>query len=257
VASYKTKVTSLNANELYTEAGKGTILTAQGGPLGVFYGLKTEGIFATDAEAAASGLKRYFSNGDVKNFRAGDIRFKDFNGDGYIDDSDRTVIGNPSPDFTGMISNNIQWKNIALEAIITYSYGNDVYNYLRSDLESMSNTNNQTLAVRNRWRTEGHVTNVPRADYGDPMGNGNFSDRWIEDGSFICLKSLSLSYKLPVKRVLKSFSVFATGYNLLTLTKYLGYNPEFSASGSPFQQGIDYGLQPLSSSFIVGVRMGL
>jgi hypothetical protein len=122
----------------------------------------------------------------------------------------------------------------------------------------MQGPENQTLAVRNRWQANGQVTPVPRAAWGDPMGNARFSDRWIEDGSYLRLRSVSMSYTLPfTKGFLKSSSVYLTGNNLLTFSKYLGYDPEFSASGNPLMQGVDTGLEPQFRSVLLGFRLGL
>jgi hypothetical protein len=130
---------------------------------------------------------------------------------------------------------------------------------VRAALESEANANNQLLSVNNRWRAPGQVTATPKASWGDPMGNSSFSDRWIEDGSFFRLKTISLSYDLPIngKKSIKYVTVYATGNNLLTFTKYLGYDPEFYSSETPLARGIDVGLEPQFKSFILGIRMGL
>ncbi len=100
---------------------------------------------------------------------------------------------------------------------------------------------------------------MPKASWGDPMGNNRFSDRWIEDGSYLRLRALNLTYNVPLKATaaFKNIAVSVTGNNLFTATKYLGYDPEFSASQSPLAQGIDTGLDPLFKSVILGVRLGL
>jgi len=134
-----------------------------------------------------------------------------------------------------------------------------VYNGVRAVLESGSNVYNQLASVVNRWRAPGQVTSMPKATWGDPMGNNSFSDRWIEDGSFLRLKMVSLSYNVPLKPGyrLKYLTVYATANNLLTFTKYLGYDPEFQAAGSIFARGVDVGLEPQFKSVIAGVRIGL
>jgi hypothetical protein len=168
------------------------------------------------------------------------------------------VIGDPNPDFTGSISNFVSWKRISFDALITFSKGNDIFNYTRYVLESMMDFNNQTPRVINRWRTNDQVTTVPRASFGDPSGNARFSDRWIEDGSYLRLRTISITYDIPIKEgiIVKYAKIYATGNNLVTLTKYLGYDPEFSASGSVFTQGIDVGLEPQYKSVQLGVRIG-
>jgi len=125
-------------------------------------------------------------------------------------------------------------------------------------LESMSGYANQTEAILSRWKTNGQVTNIPKATWGDPMGNSRFSDRWIEDGSYIRLKTVSLAYNIPIKPgAVKYIQVYGTGNNLYTLTKYLGYDPEFSAANGVFGQGMDIMLEPQYKSVQAGVRIGL
>ena len=141
---------------------------------------------------------------------------------------------------------------------MNYSLGNDVYNYQRALLESGSSFYNQTVAVTNRWKVEGHETNMPKATYGDPKGNNRFSDRWIEDGSYIRLKDVTLSYKVPVSASwLQGLTVWCAGTNLLTFSKYLGSDPEFSFSNNVLYQGIDNGMLGQSRSFHVGVKINL
>ena len=241
-----------------------TILTAVNHSAGVFFGYETDGVFASTAEAydAEKGdwvLKTYDVNTGVKTpLEAGDVKFVDQNGDGLISVDDRVIIGNPNPDFYGNISSNLTYKNFSLTATLNYSLGNDVYNYQRALLESGSSFYNQTVAVTNRWRVEGHETDIPKATYGDPKGNNRFSDRWIEDGSYIRLKDVTLSYKVPVSASwLQGLTVWCAGTNLLTFSKYLGSDPEFSFSNNVLYQGIDNGLLGQSRSFHVGVKINL
>ena len=110
----------------------------------------------------------------------------------------------------------------------------------------------------NRWTGDGQVTNQPRAVWGDPMGNARFSDRWIEDGSYLRLKTLTLSYDVPVKsNYLEGIKIWASADNLLTFTKYLGLDPEFSAGNSVYMQGIDAGLVPQTRTFTIGIKLNL
>jgi len=253
----RNKVVEVPNNFFITEYAGASILTFEGLTATQFYGYTTNGVFATDAEAA--GVVKINSNGSVTNFKGGDIRFIDLNGDNIISDNDRQVIGDPSPDFTGGFDNRLIWKNFELNTLFTFSYGNDVFNYVRYRLESASGVENQLLSVNNRWRGQGHITNMPKATWGDPMGNARFSDRWIEDGSYIRLRSLSLQYNLPMKprSFLKSTTIYAIANNVFTLTEYKGYDPEFSVTPSIFSQGIDTGLDPQFRNITVGVRLGL
>ncbi len=258
LSRYKTKVLSFPGNERITGTYGATILTRTGEPVNLFYGYKTLGVFATQAEAAASGLRALMPNTDLVPFSAGDVHFQDIDGNDIIDENDRQIIGDPNPDLTGLLSNRITWKNLVVDMGISFTVGNDVYNHLRFRLESMQNADNQTPAVLSRWRQEGQVTDVPAARWGDPIGNARFSDRWIEDGSFLRLKYVTLSYTLPLKtRFINTLEMFVRGYNLLTLTGYLGMDPEFSLGDSPLVQGIDFGLTPQPRSFFFGFNVGL
>jgi TonB-linked SusC/RagA family outer membrane protein len=259
ISTYKNKITAVPNNAFTTNYADATILTAVGGAANVFYGYTTNGVYTTDAEAAAAGLTRKSTNGSSAAFKGGDIRFTDVDNNKLIDERDRSVIGNPNPDLTGGFTSRLGWKRFELNTLFTFSQGNDVFNYVRYRLESMSDVNNQLESVNNRWRGNGQITTTPKATWGDPMGNSRFSDRWIEDGSYFRLRTLSISYNVPLKAgtFLKSVSIYATANNVFTLTKYKGYDPEFSASSSVFAQGIDTGLDPLYRSVTLGARIGL
>jgi TonB-linked SusC/RagA family outer membrane protein len=259
---YRNEILSLSGDPIHTQVLDGEVITQVGSAAGLFYGYKTEGVYSTVAEAANANLQTITPNGTYAKFGAGDVRFVDVvrNGvkDGIIDANDKQVIGNPNPDLYGSFTNKFSYKNLMLTALFTFSYGNDVYNYQRSLLESGKDFSNQTLSMLNRWTSENQVTNQPRATYGDPMGNARFSDRWIEDGSYLRLKSLILSYNLPVKsRLLQSINVWASANNLLTFTKYLGLDPEFSNQNSVLYQGVDAGMLSAGKSYNVGVKFSL
>ncbi|GAB3349140.1 TonB-dependent receptor [Arachidicoccus ginsenosidivorans] len=259
IAKYTSIITKLPTGPIYTDFADGVILTSIDNAPNLFFGYKTNGVYSSDQEATAAGLSKLNSNGTTSIFHGGDVRFVDLNGDKVIDEQDRQVIGNPNPDFYGGANTAITFSNWTLSALVTFMKGNDLYNYARRQLESENNFYNQTAAIKNRWRTDGQITAIPKATWADPMGNSRFSDRWIEDGSYIRLKNLSLSYNIPLKanKALKSMNVFLTGTNLLTLTKYLGYDPEFSATSSVFGQGVDTFLEPQYKSIELGVKVGL
>ena len=242
--------------------GTGNVATIVGQSAGVFYGYKTAGVFSTDAEAKAAGKDGYLyqldETGAKQDFKAGDMHFVDLNGDGKIDDSDKTIIGNPNPDIYGNLFARATWGNLTLSAVFGYSVGNDIYNYQRSVIEGGKNFYNQSTAMVNRWRSEGQVTNIPRISYDDEMGNSRFSDRWIEDGSYLKLRSLNLNYKVPVSTSwLQGMQVWVEANNLFTLTKYLGGDPEMSASNAVLYQGIDTGCISAGRTFTVGLKLNL
>lgn len=254
----RNKVSNLGGNQqLITNYSGATIITQIGSAANLFYGYKTKGVYVSDNEALATGLRNKTADGNFIAFEGGDLRFADVNGDLIIDEQDRQVIGNPNPDFTGSYNNKVSYKQWTLDALFTFCYGNDIYNGTRAALEGMSNYNNQTLAVVNRWQTNGQVTNIPRASWDDPSRNSRFSDRWIEDGSYLKLRSVALSYKLPKLAFFRSATVYAIANNLFTLTKYKGYDPEFSAGNSVFARGVDIGLEPGTRSMQLGVKIGL
>ena len=265
IGHYANKVTKLPDGDYTTSVyGDNNILTSVGNPVGLFYGYKTAGVFATDAEAKAAGKDGYLymeDNAGLRNdFKAGDVHFVDQNNDGKISELDKVVIGDPNPDIYGNIFATINYKNLTLTMGWNYSLGNDVYNYQRSILNSGSTFYNQQVAEVAHWRYEGQQTDLPRLAYGDPMGNNRFSDRWIEDGSYLRLKTLNLSYKVPVPGSwtwLQGLTVWAQANNLLTFTKYLGSDPEFSIGNGVLYQGIDCGNIAQGRSFQCGVKINL
>ena len=266
VGHYMNKVTKLpeGFNGISSIYGDENILTSVGNPVALFYGYRTKGIFADDASAKAAGLGDYLymeDNAGNKNyFTAGDVQFVDVNGDGRIDENDKTVIGNPNPDYYGNIFAMVNWKNLTLSVGFNYSVGNDVYNYQRSVLNAGSAFYNQQVAEVNRWRYEGQVADLPKATFGDPLGNNRFSDRWIEDGSYLRLKTVNLSYKVPVPGSwtwLQGLTIWAEAQNLFTFTRYLGTDPEFSMANGVMYQGIDCGRLAHGRSIMGGLKINL
>ena len=263
VGHYKNELTSLpDADYVDNQVLGATIRSQVGQPVNVFYGFKTNGVFATSEEAQSAALSIKAANGSKQYFGAGDMRFVDLYNDpanpGVINDDDRTVIGDPNPDIYGNIFSTLAYKRLKLDVNLTYSLGNDVYNYLRQQLESGSRFLNQTTAMNRRWQNEGQQTDIPRITFQDPMGNARFSDRWIEDGSYLRLKTVTLSYDLPLhSEFIQGLQFWIQGNNLLTLTKYLGSDPEFSMTSNVIGQGIDMGLVGQSRSVVAGVKINL
>jgi TonB-linked outer membrane protein, SusC/RagA family len=202
-----------------------------------YYGYKTLGVFSTPQAAITAGLEN--SKGML--YEAGDIHYADQNGDNVINDRDRVLLGGSAPDFFGGFFTSVNYKGFSLSGEFVYSQGNKAYNAIRRSLESLSGIGNQTLAATNRWYIEGLQADVPRATWGDPLGNNDFSDRWIEDASYIRMRNVTLSYSFDRKllNVFRSGTIYVTGENLWTYSRYLGLDPEFSFSSSDAYQGID------------------
>lgn len=266
VGHYKNKITALPEGKSYmdTDVYGATIRTQVGSAANLFYGYKTAGVFATTEEAQAAGvdpkgLYTLAENGITRNyFQAGDVHFVDINKDGEINDKDRVVIGDPNPDFYGNIFTTVAYKNFKLDVRFNYSVGNDIYNYMRSQLEGGNRFMNQTTAMLGRWQVENQKTDMPRATFQDPMGNARFSDRWIEDGSYLKLKTITLSYDLPItSQFLQGLQFWIQANNVFTLTKYLGTDPESAMTSAVIGQGIDLGRLPQSTSLVAGVKINL
>lgn len=258
VGHYKNQIKSLPDGDYITSLYGADILTSVGNSSGVFYGYKSLGVFTGEDAASAANLKVLDEYGVSHFFKAGDMHFDDLNKDGIIDDKDRQIIGDPNPDIYGSLNSSIHFMNFTLDMLFTYSYGNDVYNALRANLEEGSYPWNQTTAMLNRWFYEGQETNQPKAIYTDPMGNSSFSDRWIEDGSYLRFKTLSLGYEVPLKSsVIEGLNIWVSANNLFTLTNYLGRDPEVSVKNEVLYQGIDAGMLPQTRSYFIGIKMNL
>ena len=257
-------VFSYNKNNVVNINSDTPIITASGGfnsaiglikagyPVNVFYGYITDGIFQNQAEVDRHAVQMPGSN-SATSTAPGDIRFKDLNNDGVINDKDRTVIGNPNPKFTFSFNNTFSYKNFDLTIFLQGSYGNDIFNANRMYTEAMSIIQNQSTAVLGRWTGEGTSNNIPRAIYGDPNQNSRVSDRYIEDGSYLKIKNINLSYTLPKDVFGQNFNsvkIFVSAQNLVTWTKYSGFDPEVPVNG------IDNGTYPITRTVSLGLNIG-
>ncbi len=228
------------------------IITRQGEAPYAFYGLKALGIFTTTAEAESAALT---ANGQA--FAAGDVHYDDVNGDHIIDAADRQLIGSATPSVYGSFFTRLEYRHWALDMTFAYTLGNDVYNAVRRITESGSDFSNQATSVNRRWLMEGQQTDMPRVRWNDRVGNNAFSSRWIEDGSYVKLRDVTLSYtwQKPLWNLLQGGTAFVTGQNLLTFTSYLGADPEFAYSYSPLMAGVDYAKATAPRSVKVGVNL--
>src|SRR5690606_23456914 len=192
-------------------------------------------------------------------FKGGDMIWNDVDNNGIIDDNDRLIIGDPNPKFIGGFSNKVSYKSFSLNASLYWSYGNKVLNELRRRRNQMTFTGNLGQDALNRWREQGDVTSFPMIRYGDSMENFRPSTFHMEDASFLRLKEVVLGYTIPSSYLkglfIRSASAYISGTNLLTWSKYSGYDPEVSSSTNPFVQGVDNGSFPKSRSFNLGVTI--
>ncbi len=260
--SYSTvqnEIVEIKGDKLVIPIKGGEVVNMVGEQAHSFYGYIYEGVYSTSEAAQSGGLV----NDKYVAYKAGDAIFKDISGpagvpDGVINNYDKTVIGSSNPKHFGGVSNTFTYKRWALNAFMQFVGGNEVFNYIRMQNESMTGLANQSTKVLDRWQYEGQQTEVPRAIFDDLVGNSSFSTRWIEDGSYIRLKNVSLSYTIPNEfMVFKNAQFYFSASNLFVVSDYLGYDPEFAFSQSHITQGIDYGLTPQPRQFVLGIKLGL
>lgn len=241
---------------LITECQEAKLLTAVGAPVASFYGYKTDGVFATTEEALSADIR--MGSGRGYKLQAGDPIYQDINDDHIINEEDLQVIGNPNPTLFGTFGTTLSWKNFTFDTALTYSIGGDIYNYCRRILEQGGGFYNQSTAMLRRWMYEGQCTDIPRANSANELMGYGFTNRWIEDGSYMKLKRVSLSYYKPLSLAfIHGITLWVSANNILTLTRYLGSDPEVSSSRNPLYQGIDTGLLGEGKSVSLGVKMNL
>ncbi len=191
----------------------------------------------------------------------GDIRFVDFNNDGQIDQSDRQYVGSPTPDFTFGFGGNVKWKNFDLNVYLQGTFGNKIYNVLRQNLEGMNSQINYSRATLNAWSPDNVNTNIPRPVINDPNLNSQTSERFLEDGSYLRIKTLQVGYTLPETLLgplkIQNCRFYASVDNLFTITDYKGYNPDLGRAGSVLNRGVDFGqvAYPLSRTILGGIQL--
>ena len=257
ISAYRNEVTDLGApvdslnQPIYTGnvfgSGDFVAITDIGLPIATFWGFDTAGIYQTDEEAMADTSQ--------VNAVAGDVIFVDQNGDGVINNEDKVVIGNPHPDFTYGFTAGAKYRNFDVTLFLQGSHGNDIYKGMfRYDL----NTTNLPTSALDRWTGEGSTNEAPRVTHADLNQNNRVSDRFIEDGSYLRVKSLMVGYTLPseiLDRVgISKFRIYASANNLFTLTKYTGLDPEIGTRGT-LEIGIDRGFYPSPRIYNLGINV--
>ncbi|WP_114791075.1 TonB-dependent receptor [Niabella yanshanensis] len=256
----RNKIISLPDNVLtngYIQNGVYHILKV-GQPIGVFYGYKFLGVYVNDADNV-NQVRNASSNGKI--YKGGDPIWDDLNGDNIIDARDQQIIGNGQPDYTGGITNDFSYKNFSLNVFFQFSKGNQIYSILNQLRNSVVAYNNVSRDALTRWKEQGDITDYPRPIFNDPLNtNSRVSDRWIYDGSYLRLKTVRLSYSLPqhiINRLkISAVKLYASGENLITWTRYTGYDPDIS-SYSGLRIGLDGGSYPQSRTFIFGLNVDL
>ncbi|MDX1942933.1 MAG: TonB-dependent receptor [Saprospiraceae bacterium] len=240
-------------------------LTEAGHPIQSFYGWQVEGIFQNAAEvAAANALGNDSAPYQNASTAPGDIKFKDLNGDGKIDGSDRTYLGSYLPKFSYGLNWNGSFKNFDFALYFQGVQGNKIYNGTKVIGQGMLRLFNSTTDVLDAWTPQNTDTDVPRAVSGDPNQNTRTSDRFLENGSYLRLKNVSIGYTFSSDNLKKisgnavsRVRVYVSSQNLLTFTKYSGYDPEVGFRGnSQLNNGIDYGLYPQARTILLGVNLG-
>lgn len=229
-------------------------INAVGRPINNFYGFVTQGIFQTQFDVDAHASQQ--TGADPYNRTSpGDIRFKDLNNDGVINDADRTFIGNPNPKFSYAMNNTFSYAGFDLSVFLQGVYGNKIFNANNVYQESMAVAQNQTIRVLGRWEGPGTSNTMPRAIYNDPNKNSRISDRFVEDGSYLRIKTATLGYTLPKELIKKAgftnAHIYVTGQNLFTFTKYTGFDPEVGSNG------IDFSVYPVTRTISLGINLTL
>jgi TonB-linked SusC/RagA family outer membrane protein len=240
LSANRNEVLKLYKGQPIPDIGRGNNYIGEGQPMGVFFGYRSLGVDPS----------------------TGNIVFDDVNGDGVITSDDRTVIGDPNPDFIGGFDNTFQISQFAIRLFFQYSYGNDLYNGTRVYIESMKGEDNQLTTILNRWQQPGDRTDMPQATATDPNNNNRASSRFIEDGSFLRMKDVTLSYEFKsdvISKIhLQRLKLFITAINLVTFTNYSGMDPEINYAGDDnIRMGTDFFTYPQARRVMFGINIGL
>ncbi|NJN24611.1 MAG: TonB-dependent receptor [Cyclobacteriaceae bacterium] len=258
--------------------------TEEGQPIAYFYGWEVDRLFQSYDDIRNSpdqGKSPFNSDGSLKadagtkTTAPGDIKFRDIAGppdengnptgpDGKIDNNDRTNLGHFLPDFTYGLNFNANWKNFDLALFIQGVSGNEILNTNLYDLEGMSRLFNSGTAVLDRWTPQNTDTNIPRAVTSDPNNNARISSRYVEDGSYMRVKNLTVGYTIPSEGLnsfangaIKNVRIYLSANNLLTFTNYSGYDPEIGArDNASLATGVDYGQYPQPRTILGGIQIG-
>lgn len=225
-------------------------------PIGAFYLYKTDGLFQNEEEVNL--YKSKDGNLLQPNAHPGDIRFKDINNDGVIDENDKEYCGSGMPKVEANLNLTMQYKGFDLFLLFSSAWGHKLYNGNKYFYEGMNSGSNFLKSTLKAWTPTNTSTKVPRAVYQDPNGNLRESDRFLEKGDFIRLRQLQLGYSIPQniaeKMYLNKLRFYVSGENLFTITSYEGIDPEFARS-SVLNSGIDRHIYPFTRSYTFGLQL--
>ncbi len=235
----------------------GNTVTQLGGAIGEWYVLQGNGIFQSQTEV--DDYKNSAGKVIQPSAKPGDIKFRDNNDDGEINNEDKAIVGTPWADFELGFNSNASYKNFQFNMSWFGSFGSTVYNGARSVIERFDDNSNYPAGIQ-PWTQENPNTSVPRAFYGSTLNSRGDTDRWLENGSFFRMKYISVGYSLPQKYLSKvgvsNAQITLSGQNLITLTKYKGLDPEFN-NGSIYERGVDINAWPNIKSYSIGLQIGL
>ncbi|GET33174.1 SusC/RagA family TonB-linked outer membrane protein [Prolixibacter bellariivorans] len=261
IATVKNEVLSLGNGKPIaggTYYGGNATRTEEGEPIGYFYGYKTDGVFQSQQEIDKAPVQEGSSNEDLK---PGDLKFVDVNGDGVVNDEDKTYLGSPIPKFTYGFNLGVTYGAFDLSAFVQGSQGNKIFNAMKTHLYNFDETNKSTDML-NSWTPTNTNTNMPRLNGNDKNNTNRTSDRFVEDGSYARLKNITLGYTLPKSLVQKagiaSLRFYVSGQNLVTITNYSGADPEIgqNATDKYLTRGVDIGTYPQAQTYVFGVKLG-
>ncbi|MDO4229255.1 MAG: TonB-dependent receptor [Capnocytophaga sp.] len=261
ISSYKNKVMSIGNGNPISGGAYGRSFNATrtevGESIGYFYGYKTAGVFQSQDEINNWAIQQGTDNAALQ---PGDLKFVDVTGDGVVNDQDRTKIGSPDPDFIYGINLGINYKNWELNAFAQGSQGNDIFNGMKLFLYQFDATNKHRDML-NSWTPTNTNTNMPRLNGNDRNNTNRTSDRFVEDGSYIRLKNITLAYNVPTnvleKLNISNLKLYVSAQNILTLTSYSGADPEIGqiTEGNYLSRGVDVGIYPQPKTFVMGLKL--
>jgi TonB-dependent starch-binding outer membrane protein SusC len=280
ISTNRNKVLALNdgqqfikttAQQIINNSGEQHYISQIGQPVGQMYGLVYDGLYQVDDftfDPNANPISPYSLKDGLPTYRSGDlgpgaVKYKDLNNDGFIDEKDRTVIGNPNPDHFGGLNNRFTYKNFSFEFLMQWSYGGDVFNATKSNfgyVESTYGSRNYLANTADTWTPWNTDTDVAayytNGEVGFPPDGYKLDTRYIEDGSFLRLKTVNFSYNLPLKENklgLSNLKFVVSGQNLLTWTNYSGFDPEVSITRNALTPNLDFSAYPQNKIYNISI----